>query len=65
MVAEDTFLKAHGKWLETNYYLTPDRTPPNAVVADLGLPADPSKSKSNHTVEIIGTVAIGLLALMV
>lgn len=65
MVAEDTFLKAHGKWLDTDYYLTPDRTPPNAVVADLGLPANPSKSKSNHTVEIIGAVAIGLLALMV
>jgi len=37
MVAEETFLKAHGKWLDTNYYRTPDRTPPNAVVADLGL----------------------------
>ena len=35
------------------------------LTADLGLPANPSKSKSNHTVEIIGAVAIGLLALMV
>jgi hypothetical protein len=60
MASEDTFYRARGRWRDTANGNTPERTPPEAVVKDLGLPDQ--STGSSHTTVIVAVV--GILALL-
>lgn len=61
MVSEETFFQLHGQWWDTTNGNAPHRTPPPAVVSDLGLPG--SGGTSSNVAHIIAYVFIGLLVL--
>jgi hypothetical protein len=63
-IFDGTFYRDRGRWLDTNSIKTPHRTPPGAVVRDLGLAPNPSKGGGGlSTLAIIGIVVGGLILL--
>ena len=66
MSADESFYRDRGRWLDTNSISTPERTPSDAVVADLGLSPNSSKGGGGLSmVEIIGIVLGGLVLLSI
>lgn len=67
MVSEETFYRSHGEWLDTNNAKTPERTPPDAVVQDLSLPANPGQNTGPSTLAYIiaGIIIVLIVALII
>jgi hypothetical protein len=58
-VEQDSFYRAHGRWLDTNNASTPQRNPPAAVRADLSLPSNTSPAGGGGpSVPAIAAVAL-------
>lgn len=64
MVAEESFYRFDGRWLDTNNANTPERNPPAAVVADLGLPSNANPHHgASHVILIAVLSVLGFLLL--
>ncbi|HJS96286.1 MAG TPA: hypothetical protein VJ741_18620 [Solirubrobacteraceae bacterium] len=58
-VAVESFYRSHGRWLDTNNANTPERNPPAAVRADLGLQPNVSSSGGGLSPLVIAAIALG------